>query len=167
MSDSDSQDQQHAIPGEGRGRINIQKIYIKDASFEAPNSPQIFSQPWQPEISVQLQNAAMAVADNVYEVVLTVTITARLGEKTAYLVEVHQAGLFEMLEVPQDKVPRLLGSYCPYTLFPYLRQALDDLVGKGGFPEFLLAPINFDAIFEEQMAKRQQEQAAAADSPTH
>ncbi len=150
-----------------QGQINIQKIYIKDASFEAPNSPRIFSEEWQPEVGVQLQNAAIAVGDSTYEVVLTVTITASLGDKTAYLAEVHQAGIFEITGVPQDKVPHLLGSYCPYTLFPYLRHALDDLVVKGGFPEFLLAPINFDAIFEEQVQQKLQQAETAQDKAAH
>ncbi len=147
--------------------INIQKIYIKDASFEAPHSPRIFSEEWQPEVGVQLQNAAMAVGDSTYEVVLTVTITTKLGDKTAYLAEVHQAGIFEISGVKQDKIPRLLGCYCPYTLFPYLRHALQDLVVKGGFPEFLLAPINFDAIFEDQVEKKQQQAQTAQDKPAH
>lgn len=138
-------------------QINIQKIYIKDASFEAPNTPRIFSEQWQPDIGVQLQNSATLVGESAYEVVLSVTITAKVGEKTAYLVEVHQAGIFELSGLEADMIPRILGSYCPYTLFPYLRHALGDLVAKGGFPEFLLAPINFDAIFEEQIQKKQQE----------
>ena len=149
-------------------QVNIQKIYIKDASFEAPHTPRIFSEEWQPEIGVQLQNAALAVGDNIYEVVLTVTITAKVGDKTAYLAEVHQAGIFEISGIERDKIPHLLGSYCPHTLFPYLRQALHDLVSKGGFPDFIMAPINFEAIFQDQMQKKQQQQAdTAQDQAAH
>ncbi len=147
----------------------IQKIYVKDASFESPNAPQIFSQAqWQPDVSVQLQNAAVALAETLYEVTLTATITTKMDDKTAYLAEVQQAGIFDIRGLEREELARLLGTICPHTLFPYLRQALDDLIKKGGFPEFLLAPVNFDAIYDDQVRKKQQpEQAGPPSAPSH
>lgn len=146
-------------------QMTIQKIYIKDASFESPNAPQVFSEAqWQPDINVQLQNAAVALAENVFEVTLTATITTRIGDKTAYLAEVQQAGIFDIRGLTKEELSRLLGTVCPHALFPYLRQSLDDLIKKGGFPEFLLVPVNFEAIYDEQLRKKQQDQP---ESPAH
>ena len=161
MSEDNSQPQTDGPP---QRQMVIQKIYVKDASFESPNAPAIFSSEWKPETSVQLQNAAVALSDTLFEVTLTATITTKLGDKTAYLAEVQQAGLFDIRGMSEAELPRLLGSYCPHTLFPYLRQALDDLISKGGYPEFLLAPVNFEAIFEEQMRQKKQQRFAPQDT---
>ncbi len=138
----------------------VRKVYLKDTSFEAPHTPQIFSENWQPEVNIQLSNSGTSLGNDTYEVVLSITITTKLGDKTAYLIEVHQAGIFEASGIDEGDIPRFLGTFCPYTLFPYLRQSVDDLLHKGGFPGFLLTPVDFDAIYEGQAQQKQQEAAA-------
>lgn len=156
MSDQDSQDAAAANkPAEQQ--FALQKIYLKDISFETPNSPEVFTEEWKPEINVELQTAGKPITDEVMEVVLSVTVTAKLGEKTAFLVEVHQAGVFTMVGFSGDELAHMQGSYCPSLLFPYAREAVSDLIGKGGFPQLLLAPVNFDAL----LAQHQQQQAEA------
>ena len=144
----------------------LQKIYLKDTSFETPNSPQIFTEQWQPDINVDLQTGANAVAEGVVEVVLTVTVTAKLGEKTAYLAEVLQAGVFTLVGFSDEELTHMRGSYCPSILFPYAREALSDLVGKGGFPQLLLAPVHFDALLAQHL-QQQQGQDSASEDPVH
>lgn len=137
--------------GEQAGRqFAIQKIYLKDTSFETPNSPAIFTEKWEPAINLELQTSGSPLADNVHEVVLTVTMTVKLGEKTAYLVEVHQAGVFTVNGIEGEELGHLLGSYCPNILFPYVRAAISDIVIKGGFPQILLTPVNFDALYAQR-----------------
>ncbi|HFQ91382.1 MAG TPA: protein-export chaperone SecB [Chromatiales bacterium] len=143
--------------------VLIRKVYLKDSSFEAPNTPQIFSENWKPEVNIQLSNSGTSLGNNAYEVVLSITITTKLGDKTAYLIEVHQAGIFETSGIPEEDIPRFLGTFCPANLFPYLRQTVDDLLHKGGFPGFLLTPVDFDAIYEGQ-AQQKQQQAAAGEA---
>lgn len=138
----------------------LQKIYLKDTSFETPNSPEIFTEEWKPEINIDLQTSGKQVAEHVHEVVLTVTVTAKIGEKTAYLMEVHQAGVFGIAGFNAQEQSHMLGSYCPSLLFPYAREAVSSLIGKGGFPQMLMAPVNFDALYAQHM----QQQAAAASS---
>ncbi len=139
----------------------IQKIYLKDVSFESPNAPSVFTDgEWKPEINVQLNTETKAVAENLHEVTLTVTVTAKQGDKTAFLVEVKQSGLFQMSGFPQEQMAGMLGAYCPETLFPYAREAISDLIGKGGFPQLLLSPVNFNALFMQH----QQQQAQQAGS---
>jgi preprotein translocase subunit SecB len=142
-------------------QFQIQKIYLKDVSVETPNSPQIFQQEWKPEVNVQLGNTAKKLADNVHEIVTSVTVTAKLGENTAYLVEVHQAGIFTLSGFEGDELGHLVGSYCPSLLFPYAREAISDLVTKAGFPQMILAPVNFDMIY----AQHQQQLNAKAPAP--
>lgn len=138
----------------------IQKIYVKDLSFETPNSPQVFTQEWKPELNLQLSNENQRIAENIYEVVLSLTVTAKIGDQTAFLAEVHQAGIF-MLEGYSDKnLGPLLGSYCPNILFPFAREVVSDLVTKGGFPPLLLAPINFDALYAQRVNQQQSSQSA-------
>ena len=143
-------------------RFQIQKLYLKDVSFESPAAPGIFSadSDWQPGISLQLNSEQQQCGDNLYEVVLTVTVSATQGERTAFLVEIKQAGLFHVAGIEGDAMAHLLGSYCPGVLFPYAREVVSDLVQKGGLPPLLLQPINFDALY----AQRRQEQAEQADS---
>ena len=143
-------------------RFQIQKLYLKDVSFESPAAPGIFSSDsdWQPGISLQLNTEQQQCGENLYEVVLTVTVSATQGERTAFLVEIKQAGLFHVAGIEGDAMAHLLGSYCPGVLFPYAREVVSDLVQKGGLPPLLLQPINFDALY----AQRRQEQAEQADS---
>ncbi|MDH5611331.1 MAG: protein-export chaperone SecB [Gammaproteobacteria bacterium] len=137
----------------------IQKIYLKDVSFESPNAPDVFADgEWKPEINVQLNSSHKAIAKDVYEVILNITVTAKQKEKTAFLVEVKQAGLFTMSGFPEENIAGMLGAYCPEALFPFAREAVADFVNKGGFPPLLLAPINFNAVYMQQV---QQQQAAA------
>ncbi|HFE32247.1 MAG TPA: protein-export chaperone SecB [Gammaproteobacteria bacterium] len=136
----------------------LQKIYLKDLSFETPNSPAIFTEQWEPAINVELQSSGKPLGENVHDVVLTVTVTAKLGDKTAYLVEVQQAGVFTVAGFSDEERAQMLGSYCPNILFPYAREAISDLVAKGGFPQMLLGPVNFDAMYAEHLQRQQQGQ---------
>ncbi|HXH02951.1 MAG TPA: protein-export chaperone SecB [Candidatus Competibacteraceae bacterium] len=136
-------------------QFEIQKLYLKDASLETPNSPFVFTQQWQPEISLQLATQTSQVADDLHEVVLRLTVTAKLGDKTAYLVEVQQAGLFTLLNFPTEQMGPMLGAYCPNILFAYAREAVDNLVAKGGFPALALKPVNFDALYLQHLQAQQ------------
>ncbi len=135
-------------------QLQLQKIYIKDASFEVPNAPQIFQEQGQPQVQLNLQQQVGAIGENVYEIILTVTVTCKLEEKTAYLAEVQQAGIFGVAGFDAASRDAVLATYCPNVLFPYARQAISDLVQNGGFPPFLLQPINFDALYAEQMRRQ-------------
>lgn len=136
----------------------IQKIYCKDISFETPNSPQIFTEKWEPELKVDLNTAVNPLAENVYEVVLTVTVTVKAGEKTAFLAEVEQAGVFQLAGFEAQQRDAMLGSYCPNLLFPYTREVVSELVNKGGFPQLILQPVNFDAVYAQHLQQRQAQQ---------
>ena len=137
----------------------IQKIYVKDLSFETPNSPQVFLDNWEPEVNLQLSNAASVLKDDTHEVVLSVTVTAKLKDKTAYLVEVQLAGVFNIVGYDKDQLAAWMGSYCPQLLFPYAREVVSDLVTRGGFPQLLLAPINFDALYRQHLEQGNTAQA--------
>lgn len=139
-------------------QLEIQKVYLKDVSLETPNSPMIFTEQWKPEINVQLNSNASPITDNVHEVVLTLTITARLGDKTAYLAEVHQAGIFALKGFDAQQLGPVLGAFCPNVLYPFAREAIASLVGKGGFPPLLLNPVNFEALY---LQRRQAQKTAA------
>ena len=132
----------------------IQKIYIKDISFETPNSPQIFLDKWEPDVSLQLSNTASVLSGNTHEVVLSLTVTAKVQDKTAYLVEVQQAGIFDIHGYDETQLAAVIGSYCPHVLFPYAREVVSDLVTRGGFPQLLLAPLNFDALYRQHLEER-------------
>ncbi|MEM9301363.1 MAG: protein-export chaperone SecB [Pseudomonadota bacterium] len=141
--------------------FSVQKLYLKDVSFECPGAPAIFQEAnAQPELKMNLTQRVQSVGENVYEVVLTVTVTCKLGEKTAYLAEVQQAGIFGMAGFEQDQLQATLGSYCPTILFPYARQQISDLVLNGGFQPLLLQPVNFDQLYADQLRQRQAEAAA-------
>ncbi|MEO5343100.1 MAG: protein-export chaperone SecB [Gammaproteobacteria bacterium SHHR-1] len=150
-------------------QFELQRIYLKDVSFETPNSPQIFLQEWKPKIDLQLGTEANRLDEGVYEVVLKVTVTNKVGENTAFLAEVEQAGIFILRGFADNEMAQMLGSYCPNVLFPYAREAVSDLVTKGSFPQFLLAPVNFDALLaqhiQEQQAKQQGESDGAPTAP--
>lgn len=136
-------------------QFSIQKIYVKDMSFETPNSPGIFTQDWKPEINLELNTQGSKVTDGVHEVVLSLTVTAKLGGNTAYLAEVQQAGIFSMQGFGEAELAPMLGAFCPGTLYPYAREAVSDLVARGGFPQLVLAPINFDGLYAQQIQKVQ------------
>lgn len=147
-------------------QIAIQKIYIKDSSFESPHTPKIFSRTdWSPKTNLNLRSShAPGDSDNNYEVVLTITIEAKDGDQTYFLVELQQAGLFHIVGYNEDEFKAIVGSYCPNILFPYARESVANMISKGGFPEFLLQPINFDALYAQGLAQAQakaQEQTAA------
>ncbi len=146
----------------------IQKIYVKDTSFETPNSPDVFTQQWKPEVNLNLNTAAKPIAENTYETVLTLTVTAKLGEKTAYLCEIQQAGIFTIAGFSEEELKPMLGAFCPNTLYPYARETVSDLVSRGGFPQLVLAPVNFDALFAQQIQEIQaQVDPGAAGQPQH
>lgn len=136
-----------------------QRIYIKDLSFESPLSPAGFTQEWKPSISVDLNTKSNKIDDNNVEVVLTITITAKQGEEAAFLVEVQQAGIFFIKGIEGPELGRVLGSVCPSILFPYAREAIDGIVVKGSFPALMMAPVNFDALYEQALSQKSQEQA--------
>ncbi len=134
----------------------IEKIYIKDLSVEVPNAPQIYLERETPQINIQLQTKAAGVGEGLYEVTLTTTATSKLGEKTVFLVEVGQAGIFRVQNVPEENMDPLLSIACPNILFPYAREVVSDAVIRAGFPPLLLQPVNFEALY---MARLQQQEA--------
>ena len=140
---------------ETQASFNIEKLYVKDLSLELPNAPQVFMEADSPQLDVQIHNESMRVTDTLHEVVVTVTVTAKAGEKTLFLAEVAQAGLFSIVNVPSEELEPLLGIGCPTILYPYVREAISDLVTRGGFPPVLLAPVSFEALY----VQRQQEDA--------
>ena len=143
--------------------LAISKIYIKDFSFESPQAPLVFkSGEWKPQTNLNLRSAHTAVEDNVHEVVLTITVEAKEDDKTLFLVELQQAGLFEIAGYEGEEMAAIVGSFCPNILFPYARESIAATIQKGGFPEFVLQPINFDALY---MQSKQQQQAGNADVP--
>lgn len=137
--------------GSTEGQFSVQRIYVKDVSFESPNAPAVFTVEWKPNVNLNLQTNATQIAEELYEVVITVTATLTVGDKTAFLAEVQQAGIFGIRGVDEKTLGPLLGSYCPNVLFPYAREAISDLVTRGGFPQFLLAPVNFDALYQQHL----------------
>lgn len=143
-------------------QFGIEKLYVKDASLECPNSPEIFLEREAPQIEVKIFNEAKKVGESMYEVTLTSTITAKLGERTFYLVEVAQAGIFRVANVPDETMELVMHITCPNMLFPYLRAVISDLVGRAGFMPIYLAPVNFEVMYQQQkQAQAAGEQAAA------
>ena len=136
------------------GQLGIQKIYVKDLSFEAPNAPQVFTEQLSPSLDLQFANAATKLSDNVHEVVLTVTCTVQQESRTVYLAEVQQAGIFNIAGFADDHLPVILATACPNILFPFAREAICDVVVKGGFPQLLLAPVNFDVLYAQELQRR-------------
>ena len=154
MNEQD-QDVQEAAKADTGQSFEISKIYLKDMSFESPMTPQLFAEQrdWRPEFNVQLNAESKPVAEDVYEVVLSITVSAELEKQTAWLVEIKQAGLFKIGGFEGNALGHMLGSFCPATLFPFAREAVADVIGKGGLPSFYLAPINFDALYAQHMEK--------------
>ena len=154
-------EQNNGAVGADQAQFSIQKIYVKDVSFEVPSAPQIFSEPGQPQLELNLNQKVGRVADGMFEVVLGVTLTCKLGEKTIYLAEIQQAGLFALAGFDDRTLDMMLGTYCPNVLFPYARQFLGELVAQGGFPPFYLQPINFEALYAEGLRRRAEQGASA------
>ena len=143
--------------------FNIQRIFIKDVSFECPNSPSIFQQEWKPEVKLDLDTRSSKLGDGVFEVVLSLTVTAKDGDTVAFLCEVQQAGIFSVGELSEGQLAHCLGAFCPNILFPYARETIASLVSRGSFPQLNLAPVNFDALFASYV--QQAQQAAEAPAP--
>jgi preprotein translocase subunit SecB len=142
--------------------LMLERLYIKDVSFESPRSPDLFAEPWRPRVQLDLNSRSKRLGDDRYEVVLTATVETRDdADRAGFIVEVQQAGVFRVRGLDDEPLKRLLATFCPSTLFPYVREVIDSMVVKGGFPALALAPVNFDALFEQA---RQQE--AEADSQT-
>jgi len=157
---------QAAAQPENKGQFSIQRVFTKDVSFESPNAPEVFRSQWKPQVNLDLNTRSNKLADNVYEVVLTVTVTAKNDDKTAFLVEVQQGGIFQIEGLEDPQLHHTLGAFCPNLLFPYAREAVDSMVTKGSFPALMLAPVNFDAIYAQNMQQKQQEQAKESEA-TH
>ena len=138
--------------------FQIEKVYVKDVSLEIPNAPNVFLEQTQPQLEVRIDTAAQAFADGYYEVTVSATVTARAGERTIFLVEAAQAGIFAIRNVPAQELDPLLGIACPNVIFPYLRETISDLVVRGGFPPVLLAPLSFETLYLQRMQAQQQEQ---------
>lgn len=141
--------------------FEIQRIYVKDISFESPNTPHTFTEEWKPEVSLNLETKSSRINDNHHEVVLSITATVMSNKKTAFLIEVHQAGVFVIHGFENDQLHQMLGSFCPNVLFPYAREVVSDLVVRGGFPQLILAPVNFDALYAQHMEKQANEGSAS------
>lgn len=146
--------------------FNVQKIYLKDVSFEAPNAPMVFNEQGQPELNMNLNQKVGKLADGVYEVVLGVTLTCTIEDKTIYLAEVAQAGIFGLSGFDDATLDAMLGIHCPNVLFPYARQTISDLISSGGFPPFYLQPMNFEAIYAEGLRRRAEQVAGASEGST-
>lgn len=153
---------------DGQRQFIIQRIYTKDISFETPGSPAIFTAEWSPQYNLDFNTQANALGNDHYEVVLTITVTAKNGEEVGFLVEVQQAGIFLIQGFPEQEMGPMLGAFCPNTLFPYVREVVSDLVSKGSFPQLILSPINFDMIYAQQQQRMAQEaQQAQEAGETH
>ena len=147
-------------PAEATGpAFTVEKIYVKDVSFEVPGAPAIYSENVQPELQLNLNQSVQRLNENAFEVVLAVTLTCKAGDKTAYVAEVKRAGVFGIAGLDPQMVDGLLGTQCPNILFPYIRQMLSDLIQAGGFPPFFLQPINFDGLYAETLRQRAVQQA--------
>ena len=154
-ADQLNNENEQAQPGFG-----IEKLYVKDASIEVPNAPQIFTDRTPPQVSVELGNSVQKLDDDIFEVALKVTVTAKINDKTAFLVEATQAGIFAIRNVPEENLEVIVSITCPNILFPYAREAVSDMVTRAGFAPVLLNPINFEALFMQQ--KQQQAENAGA-----
>ena len=144
----------------------IQRVYVKDLSLEAPNTPEIFLEQWEPELNMDLgTNANKVLEDGVREVVLSVTVTVKIKGKVAFLAEVKQAGIFSLKGFAEDQIHHMLGSFCPNILYPYAREAVTDLVTRAGFPQLYLAPVNFEALYEQHQKQQKDQLQTAANQP--
>jgi len=156
-------DEATAVPAAGTNReVILNQIYLKDCSYEAPNGPRIATQEWNPQINVNMNTASSEIGNGMREVILTVTVEAKIGEATAFLVEVKQAGIFTIRNLALEDLRRTVSSLCPEVLFPYVRAEVGNLIQKGGFPPFLLPPVSFDSLYTQSMKAQQEQQASPA-----
>lgn len=139
-------------------QLSMQRVFLKDISFESPRSPMVFQEEWKPEVGMELNTKSRQVGENVYEVVLEITVTVKNNGESAYLVQVQQGGLFVISGLDDQQLHHALGAFCPATLFPYARENIDAVIVKGSFAPIMLAPINFDALYIESLQKQQAEQ---------
>jgi len=142
--------------------FSIEKVYVKDLSLEIPNAPQVFLERDTPQVDIQLHHNSSSVEEGVYQTILTVTVTAKVKDKTMFLVEAAQAGIFVVRNVPAQDLEAVLAIACPNILFPYVREVISDVVVRAGFPPVVLSPVNFEAIFQ---AQREQQQQQKVDAP--
>jgi preprotein translocase subunit SecB len=166
MKEDIKQNPQGAGAGSTSPHFEIQRIYIKDLSYEAPNTPHTFVEEWKPEVQLNLETKSNRVQDNLHEVVLSVTATVASNKKSAFIIEVHLAGIFQVTGIPADQLRQMLGSFCPSILFPYAREAISDVVVRGGFPQLILAPVNFDALYAQHM-EDQKKSGGAGEGKVH
>ena len=170
MTEEQDQNQAAAAQGEATGaQFQIQKLYTKDVSFEIPNAPQVFQESGQADVKMSLSQRVEDLADDVKEVTLTVTVTATVGEKTAYLAEVAQSGIFMLTGFNEQTLHAVLNTICPNTLFPYARASISGLVADGGFPPLTLQPVNFEQLYAQrmqQLAAEQQQGEAQGEEET-
>ena len=131
-------------------QLALERIYVKDMSLEVPGAD-VFTREWQPELDINLSSAAEKLDDDHYQVILTVNVTANNGGETAFIAEVHQAGIFMLQNIPEEQLGAILGAYCPNVLFPYAREVVSDIVTRGSFPQLLLAPVNFDQAYQQTL----------------
>ncbi|HEY6131715.1 MAG TPA: protein-export chaperone SecB [Halioglobus sp.] len=137
-------------------QFTVQRVYTKDMSFESPSTPEVFKKQWQPKVTVDLNTKSNAIdQEGNFEVVLSVTVTARIEEQTAFLIEVQQAGIFFIRGIEGEDLRRILGTTAPNILFPYARETIDSVCVKGAFPAIMLAPVNFDAVYQQALAQAQ------------
>jgi preprotein translocase subunit SecB len=140
-----------------QAQFTVEKIYVKDVSFEAPNAPAVFNEQGQPQLNMNLNQKVGRLEGDLFEVVLGVTLTCTLNDKTVYLAEVEQAGIFGLSNFDERTLDMMLGTYCPNVLFPYVRQSISDLITNGGFPPFYMQPINFEALYAEGLRRRSEQ----------
>lgn len=158
-------DEQAAAQGQAQQQFVMQRIYNKDLSFESPSTPAVFKKQWQPKVNVDLNTRSNTIDEQGnYEVVLSITLTAKIDDETAFLVEVQQAGIFSIAGFDEDQLRRVLGTAAPNILFPYARENIDSLVVKGGFPPVMLAPVNFEALYEQALRQQAEQQAAGGEA---
>lgn len=138
-------------------QFSLQRIYVRDLSFEAPKSPAIFRQAWEPSVALDLNTRQKPLEDGFHEVVLTLSVTVKNGDEVAFIAEVQQAGIFLIKNLDAGSMSHTLGAFCPNILFPYARETLDSLVVRGSFPALMLAPVNFDALYAQEMQRMQEE----------
>ncbi|MEZ5507490.1 MAG: protein-export chaperone SecB [Gammaproteobacteria bacterium] len=148
-------------------QFQLQRIFLKDLSYEAPKTPVIFKEQWKPDVNLEINNSANVVEGDIWEVVVKVTVTVKNGESTAFIVEVAQAGLFLLQGVEGIQKEAILKGVCPNILFPYARETVSDVVSRGTFPQFLLQPINFEAAFAENLRQQQAKAKAAEEAAKH
>ena len=150
-------DTKESVNEQTEPHFSIEKIYLKDVSFESPAAPAVFTEDWSPDINMDLNSQGHAIDENVFEVELSITVTAKNKDKMAFLVEIKQCGIFAISGMDEANMNGMLGSFCPNILFPYAREAISDLVTKGGFPQLLLSPVNFDAIYAQHLQNNEGE----------